>query len=70
VGQGYLLNNPRYSFAQVMRGTLMALRADTLGDLLIVIGTIFFLLNFALLLLRWGFYCWLENSEATQKERA
>ena len=51
VGQGFLLNDPKYTFTQVMRGTLMALRAGTLGDLLIVVGTIFFLLNFARLLL-------------------
>lgn len=55
VGQGFLLNNPSYSFAQVMQSTLMPLRAGTLGDLLIVIGTVLFLLNFALLLLR---HCW------------
>jgi cytochrome c oxidase cbb3-type subunit I len=70
VGQGFLLNDPNYSFAQVMLGTLMPLRVDTLGDLLIVAGTIFFLLNFALLLLRWGFRCWIENSAGTRKESA
>jgi cytochrome c oxidase cbb3-type subunit 1 len=52
VGQGFLLDDPKYSFAQVTRGTLMALRADTLGDLCILIGTSFFLLNFTLLLTR------------------
>jgi cytochrome c oxidase cbb3-type subunit 1 len=60
VGQGFLLNDPKYSFAQVTRGTLMALRASTLGDLCIVVGTAFFLLNFALLLSRWGCRCWTE----------
>jgi len=70
VGQGVLLNDPNYSFAQVMLGTLMPLRISTLGDLSIVVGTIFFLLNFALLLLRWGFRCWIENSAGTRKERA
>jgi len=70
VGQGFLLGDPRYSFAQVMRTTLMSLRAGTMGDLLIVVGTIFFLLNFALLLLRWGFRCWLENPAGPRKERA
>jgi cytochrome c oxidase cbb3-type subunit 1 len=57
VGQGFLLNNPKYTFAQVTRGTLMALRADTLGDLCILVGTLFFLLNFALLFLRFGQRC-------------
>jgi len=69
VGQGFLLANPKYSFAQVMMSTLMALRAGTPGDLFIIIGTIFFLLNFALLLLRWGFRYWVENSGGLRKER-
>jgi hypothetical protein len=70
VGQGYLLNNPKYSFAQVTQGTLMALRVSTLGDLCLVIGMIFFLLNFALLLSRWCCQYRAENSAATRKERA
>ena len=70
VGQGVLLNDPKYSFVQVMRGTLMPLRAGTLGDLFIVIGMIFFLLNFALLLLRWGFRCWQKMLPNLRKERA
>jgi len=55
IGEGYLLSNPAYDFNHVMAGTLMALRLATMGDLLLVIGTIFFLLNIALLLSR---YCW------------
>jgi cytochrome c oxidase cbb3-type subunit 1 len=66
VGQGLLLGNVIYSFDQVTRGTLMALRASTLGDLCIVIGAIFFLLNFALLLSRYCCRCWNEM----RKERA
>jgi cytochrome c oxidase cbb3-type subunit 1 len=65
VGQGFLLNDPKYSFAQVTRGTLMALRASTLGDLCLVVGTIFFLLNFALLLSRHCCRRWTES----RKER-
>jgi hypothetical protein len=48
----------------------MPLRSDTLGDLLIVIGTICFLLNFTLLLLRHCCRCWAEYSAQTEKERA
>jgi cytochrome c oxidase cbb3-type subunit I len=70
VGQGILLNDPKYSFAQVMRGTLMPLRVDTMGDLLVVVGTIIFLLNFALLLLRYGCRCLTENFAGTGKECA
>jgi cytochrome c oxidase cbb3-type subunit 1 len=63
VGQGFLLNDPQYSFDQVMRGTLMPLRADTLGDLFILIGTILFLLNLALLLSRQCYQCWNARKE-------
>jgi cbb3-type cytochrome oxidase subunit 1 len=70
VGEGILLNDPKNSFSQVMRSTLMPLRSDTLGDLLIVIGTICFLLNFTLLLLRHCCRCWAEYSAQTEKERA
>jgi cytochrome c oxidase cbb3-type subunit 1 len=58
VGQGYLLNEPRYSFTQVVAATLTALRVETLGDVLIILGTLCFLLNFALMLSRHcGRYC-------------
>jgi cytochrome c oxidase cbb3-type subunit 1 len=50
VGQGFLLNDTKYTITQVMAGTLTALRADTMGDLLILLGTFFFLLNLAKLL--------------------
>jgi len=70
VGEGILLNDPQYLFPQVMRGTLMPLRSDTLGDLLIVIGTICFLLNFALLLSRHCCLRWTDFSVRTHKERA
>jgi cytochrome c oxidase cbb3-type subunit 1 len=52
VGQGYLLNDPSYGMDRVVAGTLMGLRVDTLGDVLIIIGAILFLLNFALMLSR------------------
>jgi len=70
VGQGVLLNDLNYSFAQVMRATLVPLRGSTLGDLFIVIGTILFLLNFALLLTRCCCRCWTEKFAGTRKERA
>jgi cytochrome c oxidase cbb3-type subunit 1 len=66
VGEGYLLDDPKYSFAEVMRGTLMPLRVSTMGDLLVFIGTVIFLLNFALLLSRYCCRCWNE----ARKERA
>jgi cytochrome c oxidase cbb3-type subunit 1 len=70
VGQGFLLNDPQYSFTQVMRSVLIPLRASTMGDLFIVVGTIFFLLNFALLLLRQCYACWTATAAGTRKERA
>jgi cytochrome c oxidase cbb3-type subunit 1 len=66
IGQGMLLNAPGYTFDQVTRGTLMALRAGTLGDLLIFIGTVCFALNFALLIARQCCACCAEM----RKERA
>jgi cytochrome c oxidase cbb3-type subunit 1 len=50
IGQGILLANAGNSFTDVMRRILMPLRTSTLGDLFIVVGTFFFLLNFAGLL--------------------
>ena len=50
VWQGVELNDPANSFAAVMKGTMMALRMSTLGPLLLTLGVIAFLLNFALLM--------------------
>ena len=50
VWEGVEFQNPAHSFAAVMRGTMMALRLSTLGPLLLTLGMIAFLLNFALLL--------------------
>jgi len=50
IAQGLLLNDPKNSFLLVMKTTLMPLRLSTLGDLLIVLGQIPLLLNFAGLL--------------------
>ncbi len=52
IGQGILLADPRHTFPDVMRNTLLPLRVSTLGDLFILVGTILFLLNFARLLAR------------------
>jgi cytochrome c oxidase cbb3-type subunit 1 len=52
VGQGFLLNDPYFTFATIMEGTTKQLRHSTLGVLCILIGTSFFLLNFTLLLTR------------------
>jgi cytochrome c oxidase cbb3-type subunit 1 len=60
VGQGFLLNDPYFTFAIIMEGTTKQLRHSTLGYLCILVGTLFFLLNFALLLLRFGRRCWAE----------
>jgi cytochrome c oxidase cbb3-type subunit 1 len=66
IGQGFLLNDVKYSFAQVMLGTLSPVRLIILGDLCIIIGTVCFLLNFALVLSRACCQCWHEM----QKEGA
>jgi cytochrome c oxidase cbb3-type subunit 1 len=50
VWQGVEFHNPANSFTAVMRGTMMALRMSTLEPLLLTLGMIAFLLNFALLL--------------------
>jgi len=50
VFQGVAFQNPANSFTAVMRGTMMGLRLSTLEPLLLTLGTMAFLLNFALLL--------------------
>ena len=49
IGQGIWLSDAQISFVNVMKATLPAVRGSTLGDLLIVLGNLAFLLNFALL---------------------
>lgn len=68
VGEGFLLNDPKYSIIQVMAGTLTALRADTLGDLLIAIGTVFFLLNLAKMLGSQAWGCLTEFVNENRRE--
>ncbi|MGA2747722.1 MAG: cbb3-type cytochrome c oxidase subunit I [Verrucomicrobiota bacterium] len=70
VGQGVLLVNPAHPFADVMRSTLAPLRVSTAGDLLVVVGTILFLLNFALLLTRACFKCWADCCVGKEKQPA
>jgi len=50
VWQGVEFQNPANSFAAVMKGAMMALRMSTMEPLLLTLGTIAFLLNFALLM--------------------
>jgi cytochrome c oxidase cbb3-type subunit 1 len=50
VFQGVAFQNPANSFTAVMRGTMMALRLSALEPLFLTLGTMVFLLNFALLL--------------------
>jgi cytochrome c oxidase cbb3-type subunit 1 len=57
VEQGIMLAEPGYSFVQVMRGTLMPLRASTLGDLFFLAGTVVFLGNFAWVVGTWCRQC-------------
>ncbi len=47
IGQGILLANSGNSFVDVMRRTMFPVRFNLTGDLLVVLGTILFLLNFA-----------------------
>jgi cytochrome c oxidase cbb3-type subunit I len=57
IGQGILLSDPGYSFVQAMQATLMPLRLSTLGDLLLLAGTLVFLANFARLVGTWCCQC-------------
>ncbi len=64
IGQGVMLADSTHSFVEVMKGTLMALRMSTLGDLLFLAGTALFLVNFARVVGSWCCQCCL----ATRKE--
>ncbi len=52
IAQGYLLNDANNSFLQVLSAELVGIRVSTLGDLLLVLGTIAGLLNIVLLAVR------------------
>jgi cytochrome c oxidase cbb3-type subunit 1 len=68
IGEGILLSNPGYLFPQIMHATLGPLRADTMGILLVAVGLICFLLNFALLMTQSAFRYWSEWCDAERKE--
>jgi cytochrome c oxidase cbb3-type subunit 1 len=55
--QGVLLSDPGHSFDQAMQGTLMPLRLSTLGDLMLLAGTLVFLANFARVVGTWCRQC-------------
>lgn len=61
VGQGILLADARHPFAEVMRGTMLPLRVSTLGELLLLAGTIVFALNFARLMAQVCRRCWANS---------
>ncbi len=70
VGQGFLMTDPKdYTFAQVIAAMLMALRVETLGDVLIILGLICFLLNFTLLVARQCWKCLARYGVGIGKER-
>ncbi|HWD21144.1 MAG TPA: cbb3-type cytochrome c oxidase subunit I [Verrucomicrobiae bacterium] len=54
VMQGILLSEARNSFIDVLRSTMMAVRIGTLGELLIFVGALVFLLNFVKILSETG----------------
>jgi cytochrome c oxidase cbb3-type subunit 1 len=64
IAAGLSLANLQNSFADAMKANLMGLRASTLGDLFMLIGTICFLGNFAQLMLRIGFAACCAKKEA------
>jgi cytochrome c oxidase cbb3-type subunit I len=63
IGQGILLADPRHTFPEVMRNTMLPLRVSTLGDLCIMVGTLVFLVNFAGVAAQ----AWRRCREATKK---
>lgn len=68
VGQGILLSDTKNSFSDVMQAALTPLRFSTLGDLFILLGTMAFGLNFALLLTRQFYLCWAHKFASLMKE--
>jgi cytochrome c oxidase cbb3-type subunit 1 len=69
VGEGYFLSDVKNDFAKVMHSTMMPFRMSTLGDLFIFIGTVFFILNFALMLSRHCAACCFAEKTARGKDR-
>jgi cytochrome c oxidase cbb3-type subunit 1 len=67
VGQGILLADARHTFPEAMRGTMLPLRVSTLGDLLLVGGTVLFGLNFARLMAQVCRQCWATSSFPCQR---
>jgi len=55
VVQGFKLLDPNIAFVDVSKSTLMFLRVGTLGELLIALGALMFLLNVVALMA--GYYC-------------
>jgi cytochrome c oxidase cbb3-type subunit 1 len=56
--QGMKLGNPAVAFADVTTATLPFLRASTVGDLLLLVGQLFFLGNVIGLMARYGWTRW------------
>ena len=52
IGQGVLLADPRHTFPEVKKSSMLPLRVSTMGDFFVAFGTIAFLLNFARILTR------------------
>jgi cytochrome c oxidase cbb3-type subunit 1 len=63
IGQGILLANTGNSFVDVMRRTVLPVRSIITGDLLVALGTILFLINFASVLATACRRCCLERKE-------
>ncbi|MDB6020977.1 MAG: hypothetical protein JWQ04_834, partial [Pedosphaera sp.] len=70
VKQGFALNDPSKSFAEVMLSTLLFLRISTVGDLLMALGHVVLLLNLAGILIRVGrgavSTAWVTNTKAVE----
>jgi cytochrome c oxidase cbb3-type subunit 1 len=56
--QGFAMKDAKKPFLDVMKGTLMFLRISTLGDLLLLGGSVLLLLNLAGLVVRMGKACY------------
>jgi cbb3-type cytochrome oxidase subunit 1 len=61
IWQGTALDSPGANFVSVMTSTLMPFRMSTLAPLLLLVGTLIFLLNFSLLLKERCARCWREH---------
>jgi cytochrome c oxidase cbb3-type subunit 1 len=67
VGQGILLADARHTFPEVMRGSMLPLRVSTLGDLLLLVGTVLFGLNFLQLMTQVCRQCWAASGLPGQR---